>query len=253
MKKMNDEILFDRHFHADPPVCFRVFGVGEETAELIDTVNAFGYNRVSASVITSPIECVPTDEDKMVIIVARDNEYKANRVAKIFHDAGILTLGLLHDAESDCYDSVVYDAVYTDFADIIKTILHPLISSGFICYDFNDLRTTLDDTKHLLAKSMKVCGKKRIKDAVYSIKKTLAPSMLNAVEHISIFMYFNKDSKHPLMVKELAGLNDLIGELSENIDVIWNVYPDNTLKRSEIAVSVIVTGNFFDTRISTHG
>lgn len=104
---MNESELFDRYAHSNLPVSFRVLGIGEAAKGIIEAVNSYGYDCVSAIVLTAPFECVPTDEDKMVIIVAKDNENHANSIAKTFHDAGVLTLGLLDNADLDCYDSVV--------------------------------------------------------------------------------------------------------------------------------------------------
>ena len=111
---MDDKDLF----HTNLPTSFRVIGVGKATKEIIEAVKSYGYYCVSATVLIDPFECVPTDEDKMVIIVARDNEEHANSIAKTFHDAGVLTLGLLDNADLDCYDSVVLEASYTEYPDI---------------------------------------------------------------------------------------------------------------------------------------
>ena len=47
------------------------------------------------------------DDDKMAIIVARDNEEVANAIAKTYHDAGILTDDpALVEAASEQFDSV---------------------------------------------------------------------------------------------------------------------------------------------------
>ena len=88
---------------------------GEATKEIIETVKSYGYDCVSATVLTGPFECVPTDEDKMVIIVAKDNEGYTNSIAKTFNDAGVLTIGFLDNANFDCYDSVVADVSCTEY------------------------------------------------------------------------------------------------------------------------------------------
>lgn len=137
---MNDSELFDQYANMNLPTSFRVIGIGEVTEDIIESVKSYGYDCVSATVLTTPFECVPNDEDKMVIIVARDNEEHANIIAKTFHDAGVLTLGLLYDADLDCYDSVESEASYTEFPDLIKANLQPMATQGIIAYDFNDLR-----------------------------------------------------------------------------------------------------------------
>ena len=72
--------LLDRECITNLP--FRVIGIGEATKEIIETVKSYGYDCVSATVLAEPFECIPTDEDKMVIIVAKDNEDHANSLQK---------------------------------------------------------------------------------------------------------------------------------------------------------------------------
>ena len=232
--------LLDRECITNLP--FRVIGIGEATKEIIETVKSYGYDCVSATVLTKPFECVPTDEDKMVIIVAKDNEDHANSIAKTFHDAGVLTLGLLDNADLECYDSVVSEASYTEYPDLTKALLQPIATQGMIAYDFNDLRTTLTDAKHFLVKSVTRCGKERMAEAIGCIKRSLTSSVLNKIERLSIFLYFNKVGKQPLVMQELAALSDSLSELPESIYVIWAVYPDESIKDEEIKITILAAG-----------
>ena len=239
---MNEEYLLDQPAFANLPTSFRVIGIGNATKEIIDSVKSYGYDCVSATVLTEPFECVPTDEDKMAIIVARDNEDHANSIAKTFHDAGVLTLGLLDNADLDCYDSVVAEASYTENPDLIKAILQPIVTQGKIAYDFNDLQTTLTDAKHFLIKSVTRCDKERVAEAIGCIKSSLTSSLLNKIERLSIFLYFNKVGKQPLVMQEMAALTDFLSELPESIYVIWAVYPDESINDEEIKVTILATG-----------
>lgn len=239
---MNEEYLLDQPAFANLPTSFRVIGIGNATKEIIDSVKSYGYDCVSATVLTEPFECVPTDEDKMVIIVARDNEDHANSIAKTFHDAGVLTLGLLDNADLDCYDSVVSEVSCAEYPDIIKAILQPIVTQGMIAYDFNDLQTTLTDAKHFLIKSVIRSGNERVAEAIGCIKSTFTSSLLNKIERLSIFLYFNKVGKQPLVMQEMAALTDFISELPESVYAIWAVYPDESMKDDEVKVSILAAG-----------
>ena len=234
--------LLDRESITNLPTSFRVIGIGEATKEIIETVKSYEYDCVSATVLAEPFECVPTDEDKMVIIVAKDNEDHANTIAKTFHDAGVLTLGLLDNADLDCYDSVMSEASCTEYLDLIKSILQPIVTQGMIAYDFSDLQTTLTDSKRFLIKSVMRCGKERVAEAIGHIKSSLTSSLLNEIERLSIFLYFNKVGKQPLVMQEMAALTDFLSELPESIYVILAVYPDESIKDEEIKVSILAAG-----------
>lgn len=234
--------LLDRECITNLPTSFRVIGIGEATKEIIETVKSYGYDCVSATVLAEPFECIPTDEDKMVIIVAKDNEDHANSIAKTFHDAGVLTLGLLDNADLDCYDSAVSDVSYTEYPDLIKAILQPIVTQGMIAYDFNDLQTTLTDAKHLFIKSATGHGKERVAESIGIIKSSLTSSLLNKIERISIFLYFNKVGKQPLVIQEMTALTDFLSELPESLFVIWALYPDESIKEEEITVTILAAG-----------
>lgn len=245
---MNESELFDRYAHSNLPVSFRVLGIGEAAKGIIEAVNSYGYDCVSATVLTHPFECVPTDEDKMVIIVARDNEDIANGIAKTFHDAGVLTLGLLDNADLDCYDSVLTDASAVEYPDLVKAILQPIVDSGIISYDYYDLYTCLSDTKHFLIKSAVGFGNGRMASAIGSIKSALTSSLLNKIERISILLYFSKEKKQPLAMQEMKALTDFLKELPASIDAMWAVYPDENIKDDEIKATIIAAGKELDNR-----
>lgn len=239
---MNEEYLLHQSAFTSLTTSFRVIGIGEATKEVIETVKSYGYYCVSATVLTEPFECVPTDQDKMVIIVAKDNEEHANSIAKTFHDAGVLTLGLLDNADLDCYDSVVSEASYTEYPDLIKSILQPIVTQGLIAYDFSDLQTTLTDSKRFLIKSVTRCGIERVAEAIDCIKSTLTSSMLNNIERISIFLYSKKEDKQPLVMQEMTALTDFVSELPESLFVIWALYPDENIKDYEVKVTILAAG-----------
>ena len=236
---MNEENLLDQPAFVNLPTSFRIIGIGEATKGIIETVKSNGYDCVSATVLTEPFECVPTDEDKMVIIVAKDNETRANSIAKLFHDAGVLTIGILKNADLDCYDSVVSEASCTEHSELIKAILQPIATQGMIAYDFSDLQTTLADAKHFFIKSATGHGNERVAESIGFIKSTLASSLLNKIERLSIFLYFNKEDKQPLVMQEMTVLTEFLKELPENIEVIWALYPDVTIEEHGIKLSVI--------------
>ena len=234
--------LLDRESITNLPTSFRVIGIGEATKEIIETVKSYGYDCVCATALAEPFECVPTDEDKMVIIVAKDNEDHANTIAKTFHEAGVLTIGLLDNADLDCYDSVVPEASYTEYPDLIKSILQPIVTQGMIAYDFSDLQTTLTDSKRFLIKSVMRCGKERMAEAIGRIKSSLTSSLLNKIERLSIFLYFNKEDKQPLVMQEMTAVTDFVSELPESIYVIWAVYSDESIKDEEIKITILAAG-----------
>lgn len=239
---MPDTDIFKQYDIMNQPTYFRVIGIGHDTSEIIDRVNSYGYDCVSATVIPCHQVCLPTDEDTMVIIVAKECRNQANGIAKRFHDAGILTIGLLDDADPECFDCVATGTVSNDYPNLINEILKPVVTHGMIDYGFNDLHDTLSGMKHFFFKSVSGHGDNRVADAVGVINSVLTPSVLASIEHISIFLYFNTRSTLPLTMKELKPITGLLQGFPEYIEVYWGTYHDNTINDHDIKITILASG-----------
>lgn len=236
---MNDNGIFDKIAFTDLSNPFRVIGIGEATKDIIEEVKSYEYDGVEASVVTEPSECLPMDEDRMVIIVAKDRENQANNIAKIFHNAGVLTLGFLDNANPDCFDCVVSEATCPEYSGMIKEILQPIATHGIVDYGLCDLKSTLAGSKHFFITTATGHGTERVADAIDHIKSVLASHRSERIERISIFLYFKRDDTQKLVIRELTALSDFLSESGENVDIIWATYPDETIKDHEIKISMI--------------
>ena len=226
-------------FMAPLPASFRVIGIGPGATDIIEKVKSFGYDCVGCQVVDSADDCIPTDEDQMAIIVARDTEDLANAIAKTFHDAGVLTIGLLYDADYSCYDSVVIDADFNDFPDIIKTLFLPIVTQGYITYSFHDLSIELRDSKHFKTQTVEA---ENIETAIAAIQKSLDKDGVKCAEYISFHLYWSRDRQPAVTVGELEHITELISSLPETINAMWSVNIDETLPADKIRLSIILSG-----------
>lgn len=218
------------------PVSFKVIGIGTGATDIIEKVKSFGYDCVGCMLAETPGDCIPMDDDKMVIIVARDNEEVANAIAKTYHDAGVLTIGLVHNPDVSCYDNIAADTSVENFPDVIKHLLQPIATPGLICYDFNDLYTTLRNFRFF--KTLVTEGGS-VEDAVNKMKNKLENISLPHTV-ISAHLFFNRERQPALTVDDMQPLTDLISKLPESIDVIWSVNFDDTIPRDLIRFTIIM-------------
>lgn len=238
IKKITCSDLFE-NCQQPLPVSFKVIGIGNSVSDIIEKVTSFGYDCVSCFIANTPSDCIPMDNDEMVIIVARDNEDVANAIAKTYHEAGVLTIGLVHNADLSCYDSIVADKSFECFPEVIKCLLQPIVTQGFICYDFNDLCHTLRDSQFF--KTLAAEGKS-VEEAVNNMKDKLAKIPVQHIEALSAHLLF-KHERHPAVtMADIKHLSDLISSLPESIDVIWSVNFDDTLPDDLISFTIIISG-----------
>lgn len=236
---MTDVELFDRDYLTSLPSSFRVIGIGEATKEIIETVKSYGYDCVSATVITAPFECVPTDEDKMAIIVTKDDVDAANKIAKTYHDADVLTIGLVPDADYSCYDSVATDAKNMDFSETIINLLLPLVTNGYICYDFNDLCTILKKSHSF---STLITNGKDVEESVANMQNKMENIAIHDIESLSAHIFFNRERRSNIKMEDMVHLSNMISNLPESINVIWSVNFDDSLPEDQIRFTIIMSG-----------
>ena len=221
------------------PASFRVIGVGTGIEEVIKEVNSLGLDGVSTEIAEYPYECIPNDEDKLAIIIFTDLEETANRIANTFHDAGVLTLGFSEDADPSCYDSVMLCDSRKDYPEIIKDVLHPIVTPGMISFDFNDLCTILRDSEFFTVKSTLANG---VKEATEKLAAIFNELELKYVDYLSIHLYYNPNRSTPLAMSEMTSLKQLMSELPATVNVLWSVNHDENLHSDEIRLSTILAG-----------
>lgn len=222
------------------PVSFKVIGTGTGAIDIIEKVKSFGYDCVGCILAETPGDCIPMDDDKMVFIVARDNEEVANAIAMSYHDAGVLTIGLVHDPNIACYDSVMMDSRHEDFPDIIRTLLQPIVTHGYICFDFNDLCTILHDSGFF--KTLTAEGE-NVEEAVNNMKEELTKVSVQHIESLSAHIIFNRERQSSITMTDMKHLSEMISGLPESINVIWSVNFDDILPDDLIRFTVIMSGN----------
>lgn len=238
MMTMTDSEILER-YQQPFPVSFKVIGVGTGATDIIEKVKSFDYDCVGCILAAPPGDCIPMDDDKMVIIVARDNEEVANAIAKTYHEADVLTIGLVYDPNIACYDSILMDSRHEDFPEIIKTLLQPIVTQGFIRFDFNDLCTILHDSGFF--KTLTTEGE-NVEEAVNNVKKKLEKVPAQHIESLSAHLFFNRERQPTITMTDMKHLSEMISSLPESINVIWSVNFDDTLPIGLIKFTVIMSG-----------
>lgn len=218
---------------------FRVIGVGHGIEAVVNKVKSFGFDGVSTEVVKYPFDCTPDDNDKLAIIVFTDCDDNANKIAKTFHEAGVLTVGFSEDAEPSCYDSIMLNISATDSPQIIKELLLPIVTPGMISYDYHDLGTTLRDSGFFIVKTM--VGDD-VAEATEKLRVLLATLDLKCIDYLSVHLYLNPYRLNPADMGDMACFSGLMSNLPENVHAIWAVNHDEKINGKETKMTVILAG-----------
>lgn len=203
-------------------------------------VQSFDYDCVGCLVTNDPADCIPTDEDKMAIIVTKDDVDAANKIAKTYHDAGVLTIGLVPDTDYSCYyDSIATETRTVDFLETIKNLLLPVVADGLVYTDYHDLCTILKNSHSF---STLTTNGKDLEESVANMQNKLENISLHNIEYLSAHIYYNRERRANIKMDDMVHLSNMFSSLPESIKVKWSINYDDTLPEELIKFSIIMCG-----------
>jgi cell division protein FtsZ len=154
----------------------------------------------------------------------------------------------MFNASDDTFVPIPVGFEKTDevLTDATKSIAEIITIKGIINRDFCDVETVMKDGGNAIIGMGTASGEHRIEKAIY---KALSSPLLNdlQIEQAERLLYIVYScDENPVGMHELQELTDFMETLSEDIEILWGVYRDNTLDDS-VRIDVIATG-FNDAR-----
>lgn len=226
------------------PTSFRIIGFGADSVPMIDAIQKMGYDGMSAEMADNANGIFPDDENVMLILLVTGDVENATTCAKTFYQAGVLTLAFCTEntmLPKDCLDSQTIIPI-DKFVSSVVNILNPIVHSGQINLDFNDISRALKDSRRFIVTTIQGTGLGRVANAIESIKEFIKEFSLNKIENLIIILYYNKDSDQPFTMSDVSVISDYILTLPEEISVIWGLYQDEGLCNDDICVSLLCSG-----------
>jgi len=243
IKRMNNNSLPEDLRYL--PKSFRVIGIDSGVRTTIEQIREFGYEGVEVVMADDLLYKSPRLDDKMVILLTSEDNTYLRVIAKEFYQADVLTLIVsTHNIEvkDPDWDSLTISPIIS-MASVVKGLLAPIFTRGYICYDFNDLSTTLRKT--CFFKVTEVTSNKtdeRIADAASRLSEKLPCECLRQAENLSIIIYTNQGIDPPIAMSEMKALTGYISELPEKITVMWALNHDEKMPTDAIRLSAIISG-----------
>lgn len=225
----------------DVPVSYRVIGIGDKSLPIIHEINSVGYPGVKTLLDKGDI-IIPTDEDKMVIIINPEN-INSNILSKAFYQGNILTLIIASKGFAETtgsYDSLT-EVNPESFVETVKGLLDPLFHLSYTSFDFNDLSITLKDSRRFsVITKLSQANSDRFTAIVKELKNEI--SSLLRIKNISFIISYNHATEIPITMDEIQPLTEFFQKFPEETNVIWGIQTDNDLQLNQIKVTAILSG-----------
>lgn len=125
-----------------------------------------------------------------------------------------------------------------------KTIAEIITVRGMVNRDFNDVNTVMKDGGTAIVSVAKASGEKRIFKAMSEAVNSPLIANINKQKTKRLLYIIYSGTQNPARIPELTEITEFMDDFSEDIEVLWGHYPDDTLG-DEIKVSIVATG--FDT------
>lgn len=223
------------------PVSFRIIGIGENSKNIINQINAEGYPDVKVIQLANET-LFPEEEDKMVILINPSNK-EIQSLSKSFYQAGVLTLIVSTENryyETDCFDS--YTLVSEEnVLPTIKDLFYPIFHYGPIAYDFYDFSSTLKESGRFIVKTFESHSSiNRVDDIIRKLNKEFVS--FEGIDNFTFIISYNRNSESILQLDEIKPFQTFLTSLPVNVDIIWGVQFDESMDMNTLKVSILASG-----------
>lgn len=138
----------------------------------------------------------------------------------------------------DAISCVNIDEATGELLDIVQTLYAVFYH---ICQvDLDDCKKVLCEGRHAIISNRKGRGERRLYNALYAIKSSVLADGWSMKDLDSFVLLISTSSEHEIYVDELEDLDGFMVELNLDIDFVWGLATDNTLK-DEINISFIAS------------
>lgn len=130
---------------------FRVISISDHSESILDVYE--WLTGMTNEYTLNPEEIQVEGTNQLVVIWAQNNFDKAIEVGRKFYQTGVLTLGVFPEyiSEPGCFDAQSINDGKSILA-IVCALTAPVIYSGPISFDFNDIHTVLKDAGRFYAR-----------------------------------------------------------------------------------------------------
>lgn len=149
---------------------------------------------------------------------------------------------------TEIYNDLDQSNAFTKSNETLTTAVHSLYClitpiDPRVCMDFNDVNYTLRKGGNAFIVSGFGSGERRVTKALENALESplLKSCDVFSFKKILMIIYSNPDSETPLLMKEVSEIQEFNESFDHEVDVIWALAHDSTLK-DQIKVTILATG-----------
>lgn len=137
-------------------------------------------------------------------------------------------------------------------ANATRSIAEIINTAGYINADFNDVKTTLENSSTAIISTGYGSGKRRLTDAIQDALNSplLRNSDINSSKRLLFYLYFNPKAENVVTMAEMNEITQFSANLSPNIGVKWGACYDESLGE-DVKITILASG--FDLTIAEKG
>lgn len=122
-----------------------------------------------------------------------------------------------------------------------KSIAEIITIEGEVNRDFCDVQTVMKDGGGAIMSIGRANGEHRIEKAILDALNSPLLNNVDIEKARKLLYIIYSCEKSPVVISELSEVDDFMDGLSPDIEVLWGLYPDNTLE-DDVKVAIIATG-----------
>ena len=212
-------------------------GTGTCAAPVVARIAREKEVTLTVGVVTIPFQFEGTERIQMAL--ARIEEMRKH-VDALF----VINNEHLTEIDNDLNPSNAFmktDEALTTVISSLYCLITPI--DRRVCMDFNDVNYTLRKGGNAFIVSGFGSGERRVTKALENALES--PLLKNcdvfSFKKILMIIYSNHDSETPLLMKEVSEIQEFNENFDHEVDVIWALAHDSTLK-DQIKVTILATG-----------
>ena len=211
-------------------------GTGSCAAPVVARIAREKEVTLTVGVVTIPFQFEGTERIQMALAGIEEMRKHVDALFTINNQC-------LTEIHNDLDPTNAFAKSYETLTTVARSLCDMTTAYYKTCIDFNDLNYTLHKGGQAMVFSGYAKGERRVTKALEDAFESplLKDCDIYCSRKMMMAFLYNPDSKSPLRMNEMSGIQEFIENFDKEMDVIWGIAHDHTLE-NQIKVTVLASG-----------